>query len=188
MPPKGPAETAFARAPVVAGRLVVRVQAEELRPILDRLPCEFLRHHQIAHLVGLEPGLERARRAVLDEIAQLLEEERRPSTAEIVALRERENFLELVENQQRDQSAAGAVAPHIVAVVKELPQRLAGQRRTNVRLLPGLRSSADDRLLDLLRGRRRIRPVVDPHIDRAKPFRPEPRHDARAENGRLPEP
>ena len=58
---------------------------------------------------------------VLDQIGQFLDETRRACTAELVALRQREDFLELIENQQRDQSRARLIPQHIVAMVQEFP-------------------------------------------------------------------
>ena len=40
-------------------------------------------------------------------------------------LRQREDLLELVEDQQRDEGAPAGVAQHVVAMVQELPERLA---------------------------------------------------------------
>ena len=57
--------------------------------------------------------------------ARSLEELRGALAAGVVGLRQREDLLELVEDQQRHERAAGGVAQHVVAVVQEFPQRLA---------------------------------------------------------------
>ena len=74
--------------------------------------------------------------AVLDQVGQVLDELGRALAAEVVALREREDLLELVEDQQRDERLAGRVAQDVVAVVQELPQRLAGDRGAGLRPRP----------------------------------------------------
>ena len=79
-------------------------------------------------VVVLELRLERLRRPVLDQIGQVRDEARRARAPEVVALREREDLLELIEDQQRDQRRARLVVQHVVAVVQELPQRLALDR------------------------------------------------------------
>ena len=56
---------------------------------------------------------------------------------EVVALREREDLLELVEDQQRDQRLARRVAQDVVAVVQELPQRLAADGDAGLRPCAG---------------------------------------------------
>jgi hypothetical protein len=76
-------------------------------------------------LVVVHLRLERLGRAVLDQVGQVLDELRGALAPEFIALREREQFLELVEDQQRDQGLPGRVAQHVVAVVQELPQRFA---------------------------------------------------------------
>ena len=86
-------------------------------------------------VVLLDPRLERLGRAVLDQVGEVLDELRGALAAEVVALREREDLLELVEDQQRDQRLAGGVAQHVVAVVQELPQRLAARGRRRLRPL-----------------------------------------------------
>ena len=45
--------------------------------------------------------------------------------AELVALRQREDLLELIEDQQGNERGTGFVAQHIVAMMQEFPQRLA---------------------------------------------------------------
>ena len=71
--------------------------------------------------VLLYSRFERLGRAVLDEIGQVLDELRGALAPEIVGLRKRENFLELVEDQQRDERLAGRVAQDVVAMMQELP-------------------------------------------------------------------
>ena len=90
--------------------------------------------------VLLDPRFERFGRAVLDQVGEILEELRGALAAEVVALREREDFLELVEYQQRDERLAALVAQNVVAVVEEFPQRFAADR--NARLRPLARATA----------------------------------------------
>ena len=85
----------------------------------------------------------------------------------VVGLRQREDLLELVEDQQRQHGAAARIAQQVAAVVQELPQRLAFDRRARPRPVAGGGRGPEDRLLDLFRRRRRIGRVVDPHVDRA---------------------
>ena len=51
--------------------------------------------------VVLDPRFERLRRAVLDQVGQVLDELCGTLAPEVVGLRERENLLELIEDQQR---------------------------------------------------------------------------------------
>ena len=76
----------------------------------------------------LEASLERRRRAVLDEVGEVLEELLRAQPAGVIRLRQREDLLELVEDQQRQQRAAARIAQQVAAVVQEFPQRLALDR------------------------------------------------------------
>ena len=75
--------------------------------------------------VVVEPPLEVSRRPVLDEVGQFVEELLGPLAARVIGLRQREDFLELVEDQQRQQRLAGRIAQQVAAVVQELPQGLA---------------------------------------------------------------
>ncbi len=86
-------------------------------------------------IFGLEHQLERLRRAVFDEVRQVVDEFRGALAPEIVALPEREDFLELVEDEERRERVAGVVVQHVVAVVEEFPQRFAGNRRSPPRPL-----------------------------------------------------
>ena len=138
-------------------------------------------------VVVVDPRLERLRRPILDEIGQLLDELCRALAPEIVALREREHLLELIEDQKRRQRAAGRVAQHVAAVVQEFPQRFTGDRRADVRPLAGRLARAEDRLLDLLRRRWRVARVIDAHVHRAVAERAQSRHDAGAQDRRLAE-
>ena len=135
----------------------------------------------------LHPRFERLGRAVLDEVGEVLEELRGALAAEVVALREREDLLELVEDQQRNERLARRVAQHVVAMVEELPQRFAGDRDARLRPLARGFGRAEDRLLDLLGGLRRLARIVEPHVDRAIALGPQPRHDPRAQDRRLAE-
>ncbi len=55
------------------------------------------------------------------------------------------------------------------------------------RPLPGLLRRARDRRLDLLRRRRRVARIIDAHVHRAIADRPQPRHDAGAQDRCLAE-
>ena len=103
-------------------------------------------------------------------------------------LGEREDLLELVEDQQRDERLARFVEQHVVAVVQEFPQRLAGAGDAGLRPLAGVARGLQDRLLDLLAGLRRIGGVGDAHVDRAVAVPAQPRHEAGAQDRRLSEP
>ena len=78
------------------------------------------------------------RRPVLDEIREVIDELPRALPAGVVRLGEREDLLELVEDQQRHQGLAAHVAQQVVAVVQELPQRLALDRGPGLRPLASL--------------------------------------------------
>jgi hypothetical protein len=129
--------------------------------------------------------LERLWRPILDQVGQVFHELRRALAAEVVALRQREQFLELVEDQQRDERLARLIAQDVVAMVQELPQRFAGYRGARLRPRACGPRRAKNRLLDLFGRHRRIGRVVDAHIDRTVAFGPQPRHDARAQDRRL---
>src|SRR5882762_6059166 len=83
-------------------------------------------------LIFVELRLERLGRAVLDQVRKLGDEARRAGAAELIALGESEDLLELIEDQQRNQRGAGLVAQHVVAMVQKLPQRLARDRYTHL--------------------------------------------------------
>ena len=138
-------------------------------------------------LVTIELSLERLGRAIFDEVGEVLGELRGALPAKIVALRQRENLLELIEDEQRDQRAAGVVAQHIVAVVEKFPERLAGLGDAGLRPVSGGRGRAQDGLFDLLGGRRGFAAVVEPHIHGAIALGPEPRHETGAEDGGFSE-
>src|SRR5436190_4320365 len=143
-------------------------------------------------LVLVHPGFERLRRTVLDQIGEILDELRRALPAEVVALREREQLFELVEDQQWDERSAGFVAQDVVAVVQELPERFARFGDADLRPLARRLRRTEDRLLDLLGRRRRFRRIIDPHVDRTVTIGPQPRDDAGAQDrglaqARLPE-
>jgi hypothetical protein len=98
-------------------------------------------------LVLLEQRLELARRAVLHQVGQVLEEVRRAPAAGLVGLRQGEDLLELVEDQQRHHGLAVGVEQNVVAVVQEFPQRFARHGGARLRPLAGCRGGAQDRLL-----------------------------------------
>ncbi len=136
-------------------------------------------------ILALDHHLERLGCPVLDQVRQVLDEFGGALASEVVVLPEGEDLLELVEDEERDERVAALVAQHVVAMVKELPQRFARDGGARPRPLPQSFRRTEDRLLDLLRGRRRIARVVDAHVHRAEPFAPEPRHDARAQDRGL---
>ena len=138
--------------------------------------------------VVLDSSFQRLRRAVLDQVGQVLDELGGAFAAEIVGLRERENFLELIEDQERNERVAGRVAQDVVAMVEELPQRFTLRRDADLRPLTGLLRRAEDRGLDLLGGRRGFARIVDAHVHRAVAHRSEPRDDAGAQDRGLAEP
>ena len=91
---------------------------------------------------------------VLDQVGEVVDELRRALAADVVTLREREDLLELVEDQQRRQ--------RIACVVHAARRRGGAGTPTAIRLRPRCRSAssvpedvvAEDGLLDLLRRRR----------------------------------
>jgi hypothetical protein len=119
----------------------------------------------------LDSRFERLRRAVLDEIGQILDEFRGALAPEIVGLRKRETFLELVEDQQQDERLAGRVAQDVVAMVQKLPHRFSGHGDAGLRPLAGFLRRAEDRGLDLFGGRRRFARIVDAHVHRRRVVR-----------------
>src|SRR6185503_20316705 len=132
-------------------------------------------------------GFERLGRAVLDQVGEVLQKLRGALAAEIVALRQREDFLELVEYQQRDQRPARRVAQHVVTVVQEFPQRFAADGHSRLRPLSERLRGPENGLLDLLRRLGSVRRIIDSYIDRAITFGAKPRYDARAQDRRLAE-
>jgi AcrR family transcriptional regulator len=107
--------------------------------------------------------------------------------AGVVGLREREDLLELVEDEDGRQHAAVCVLEDVVAVVEEFPERLAGHGGAALRPAAGGLGGAEDRALDLLGRRRRVRVVVEAHIDGAEALGPEARHEAGLQDGGLAE-
>ncbi len=140
-----------------------------------------------AGLVGVELGFEFLRRAVLNEVGKIRNEARGACAPEVVALREREDLLELIEYQQRRERAPRLVAQHVVAMVQELPQGLALDGDTHLGPLAGEPGAARDRFLDLLRGLGRVAAVVDAHVNRAVALAAQARHEARAQDRGLAE-
>ena len=72
-------------------------------------------------VIVLDPRFECGRRAILDEIGKVLEKSLRAQPAGIVGLCEREDLLELIEDQQRQQRVAFLIAQQIAAMVQEFP-------------------------------------------------------------------
>ena len=139
-------------------------------------------------IVGFELRFQRLRRPVLHQVGQVRDEARGARAPELVGLREREDLFELVEDQQRNQRLAGLVLQHVVAMMQELPQRLAGGRDSGLRPLPGAARGLRDGLLDLLGRLRRIAGVVDAHIHRAIALPAQAGHQAGAQDRCLAEP
>src|SRR6185369_9591771 len=83
--------------------------------------------------------------------------------------------------------AARSVLQPVVAVVQELPERLILDRGAGLRPRPRGECLAEHRLLDLLRRRRRLAAVVEPHVDRAVAGGPQPRNEAGAQDRGLAE-
>jgi hypothetical protein len=101
-------------------------------------------------LVLVEACLERERRPVLDEVGEFIDELLGAQAAGVVGLGEREDLLELVEDEQRQQHAPARVTQQVAAMVQELPQRLAFDRGARPRPVTCLRGGPQDRPLDLL--------------------------------------
>ena len=134
------------------------------------------------------PALPRAHvGTVLDQVREVLDELGGAPPAGVVALAESEDLLELVEDQQRDDGLAVGIPQDVVAMVQELPERLALDGAAGLRPLARVAGRPEDRLLDLFRRRRGFRRIVDAHVHRAIAFRSQPRHDSGAQDGRLAE-
>ena len=132
--------------------------------------------------VRLELRLQRSRRPILDQIGEIFDEARRACAAEIVRLRQREDLLELVEDQQRHERRARGVAQHVVAMMQKLPQRFALLRDAGLSPLARVARGLQNGALDLLRGLRRLAAVVDAHINRAIALSAQTRHQTGAQN------
>ena len=79
-------------------------------------------------------------RAVLDEVREVLDELGGALPARVVRLRQGEDLLELVEDEQGNDRLAVRVLEDVVAVVQELPERFACLGDTRLRpLARGLR-------------------------------------------------
>jgi hypothetical protein len=122
--------------------------------------------------------------AVFHQVRQVFDEARGAGAAGLIALRQGEDFLELVEDQQRDEGVAVVVAQHIVAVVQELPQRFALHCGTDLGPMAGHAGFVDG-LFDLLRGFGRSLGIVDAHVHRAIALGAQPRHQPGAQDGGL---
>ena len=72
------------------------------------------------------------------------------------------------------------VAQQVVAMVEELPEGFAAGGDARARPVARLTRGAEDRLLDLLGGRRGVGAVVDPHVHGAVTLGPEAGHDGKA--------
>ena len=138
-------------------------------------------------IVLLQTALEIRGRAVLDEVGEVVEEPLRAQPACVVRLRQREDLLELVEDQKREERAAAGIAQQVAAMVQELPERLALDGRAGPRPVARGLGRAEDRLLDLFGRRRRIGGVVHPHVDGAIALAAQPRHESCAQQRGLAE-
>ncbi len=136
-------------------------------------------------LVVLQARLEFGGRTVFHQVGELGEKRLGPRAACGIGLREGEDFLELVEDEQRNEGAAAGVPEHVVAVVEEFPERLAFGGGAGPRPCAGLRRGAKHGILDLLGGRRRGGRVVQPDVDGAEALGPKPRHEACPQEGGL---
>ncbi len=145
----------LALEPFEVGEIVLAQRDQD--PVVGARKVEFFRRR----VVALDALLELPGRAVLNEVGEVVQELGGALAAEIVALRQREDLLELVEDQQRGERLPGRVAQHVVAVVQELPQRFAADRGAGLRPLPRRLRLAEDRLLDLLGRWRRVGRVID---------------------------
>jgi hypothetical protein len=138
-------------------------------------------------LVALDPSLEVRGRPVLDQVREVRQEFLRPAPACVIGLRQREDLLKLVEDEDRGERPARRVLEHVVPVVQELPERLAFHGGAGL----GPRSRGlgrkEKRALDLLGGGRGPGVIVEPHVDRAVSLGPQPRDEAGLEDGRLAE-
>ena len=83
---------------------------------------------------------------------------------------------------------ARLVQQHVVAVVQELPQRLAGFGDAGLGPLAGVARGLQDRLLDLLAGLGRVGGVGDADVNRAIAVPAQARHEPGAQDRRLAEP
>ena len=128
--------------------------------------------------VIVELGFERARQPVLDQVGQIVDEARDALSARVVALAESEDLFELVEDQQRDERLAGGVEQHVVAVMQELPQRLAFDRGTGLSPAAHGLGGTEDCSLNLLGRRGCTRCMVEAHGHWAVTFKSQPRRDA----------
>ena len=138
-------------------------------------------------LVALDPALKRRGRAVLDQVRQVREELLGAPPARIVGLREREDLLKLVEDQDGNEGAPARVLQDVVPVVQEFPERFPGDGGTGLGPRSGRLGRQHHRTLDLLGGGGRLRVVVEPDVDRAEPLGPEARDKPGLEDGGLAE-
>ena len=138
-------------------------------------------------LVAVDPGLERPRRTIFHQVREIGEEFLGPLPSGIIGLGQSEDFLELVEDQNGNERAAIGVLEHVVAMMQELPQGLTGDGGAALGPGAGRLGGAEDGPLDLVGGRRGMRVVVEPHIDRAKALGTETRHETSLQDGGLAE-
>src|SRR5262249_49101927 len=87
-------------------------------------------------LILLQLRLELLRGAVLYQVRELGNETRGTRAAEVITLGESEDLLELIEDQKRNERPARLITQHVIAMVQELPQRLALYRHPGLGPFP----------------------------------------------------
>ena len=85
-------------------------------------------------------------------------------------MRQREDLLELIEDQQWDERRACLVLQHVIAMMQVFPERLTLTRNACLRPLARVACGAADGLFDLFSGLWRIMAVVDAYVNRAIPL------------------
>ena len=135
----------------------------------------------------LQAGDELLRRAVFDEFGQLAHERDRAVALGARGGPEREQLLELVEDQHGHDGAATGVDQPVVAVMEKLPERFTRLGGAGFRPRAGARGRVGDHGLHLFARSGRAVAVIEPEVDRAEVGRAQPREDAGHEERRLAE-
>jgi hypothetical protein len=136
-------------------------------------------------VVLLELRLERLGRAVLDQVGQIGDETRRACAAEVIALREREDLLELIEDQQRDQRVPDSSRSTSSRWCRNSHSDSPGHGVPTCVHSPGRARCGKIACLICSPARGASRPVVDAHVDRAVALRAQARHEAGAQDRGL---